>query len=216
MPRPLRLWFPGAWYHITARGNHREPIFFSDADFQYYRRLLGRAVQHFGCRIHAYALMTNHVHLMVETAACPISLVMQQLQARYAIYLNQRQSRDGHVFQGRYHSRLVERDSYAMELSRYIHLNPVRAGLALDPLEYPWSSFRAYLHGHDPLVTTETLLGLIGAGADAPPAAYREFVLQGLSAREDALPRHWASPEYLQAVGIWRSGSDPLQKLKGV
>lgn len=207
MPRPLRIWFPGAWYHITARGNNREAIFHTNADFQCYLELLRLAVSDFECRLHAYVLMSNHIHLMLETGEVSISRVMHEMHSRYAAYMNRRHRHSGHVFQGRYYSRLVEQDAYALALSRYIHLNPVRAHLVDDPSAYPWSSYHAYVHRSDVLVTTDIVLALTRIGSSDPRHAYQGFVLGELLAPVAAEPKRWASLAYLRQA---KKGVRPL------
>lgn len=184
MGYPPRLCFDGALYHVTARGDNREPIFVDDLDRRRYLELLSRYKrQRFHFTLHAYALMTNHVHLLLEPAAgTVVSRIMQCLAITYTRYFNRRHQRVGHVFQGRFRSRLIEQEVYLLVASRYVHLNPVRAGLVQHPEEYPWSSYRSYLGGHDPwgLVEVETVFSLLqlpqNAGLHERRSAYRTFV----------------------------------------
>lgn len=224
MPRAPRIWFPGAWYHIMARGDNREPIFFAEGDYLTYLRLLSEAAARYRCRIHAYALMTNHVHLMVETGPVePMAKPMQWLQTSYASYIHRKYRRVGHVFQGRYRSILVERDSYALELSRYIHLNPVRAHLVRDPLDHPWSSYGAYM-GQEGVgvVRTEQLLGMISPNPAEQRERYRQFVLEGLNSSRDLMKQvrnrqFLGSPEFVEnprgqtPTSSFAQGSDPCR-----
>ncbi len=184
MPRPLRVWFPGAWYHITARGNNREAIFFAARDCQRYMRLLKDVMSQYECRIHAYALMPNHVHLMVETGAThPIAKPMQALHGAYTVYINRKYKRVGHVFQGRYHSVLVTQDTYALELSRYIHLNPVRAHLVSDPADYPWSSYQDYIdptRNNREWIVTDHILATLSPHVNGQRKSYRQFISEGV------------------------------------
>ena len=208
MPRPNRLWYPGAWYHVFARGNNKAPIFFEPADYQRYLDLLRQAMTQFGCRLYAYALMTNHVHLLVQTGSeQPLARPMHMLQARYTMYVNRRYERVGHLFQGRYRGSLIEGNTYLLVLSRYIHLNPVRAGLVADPSEYPWSSYVAYLAGkNDDLVTTEFVLDLLSGPPHRRCLLYRMFV-------EGALGNLMAPPDARYAdFSDWAAvekGTDP-------
>ena len=144
MRRP-RLHVPGACYHVTLRGNHRQDIFFSDAD----RCLLGHyieaACEPTGVRIHAYCWMSNHIHLLIQVTDVPLGSFMQRISSRYARAVQARVPTTGHLFQNRYHALLVDVDRYFLALLRYIHLNPVRSGLAENPADYRWSSHRAYL-----------------------------------------------------------------------
>ena len=199
MPRRPRLWFPEALYHLIDRGDNREPVFFFDVDYRYYLQLLAEAKQRFECRLFAYALMTNHVHLMLQTGQTySVSKFMQWLNTSYTIYMNKRYKRVGHIFQGRYHSVLVEKESYALELSRYIHLNPVRAGIVRTPESYHWSSFHAYLQpGDNDLVTTDLMLEMISPIASHQRALYRQFVMDGLAARLSWLERQLEASNHI-------------------
>ena len=178
MPRSPRIWFPGAWYHIIARGNNRELIFFADRDYLRYLRLLKEALRKHEANVHAYVLMPNHIHLMTETGQHhSIAALMQWLHTTYTGYINRRHARVGHLFQGRYRSILIDKDSYALELSRYIHLNPVRARLVSDASRYRWSSFNAYSQGrYDPVVTTSWVLSLMSKQIDQQQTLYQQFV----------------------------------------
>ena len=153
MARPIRIEFAGAIYHVTARGNERRPVFRSDADRELFLATLGQAVALHGLRVHAYCLMVNHYHLLVETARGNLSRALGWLQTTYTIRFNRRHRRSGHLFQGRFKAHLVEADAYALALLRYVHLNPVRPRDKQAPIarerwralnEYPWSSHRAY------------------------------------------------------------------------
>ena len=154
MARPLRVEFPGAVYHVTARGNERRRTFRDDLDRRQFLATLEQAVQQHALRVHAFCLMPNHYHLLVETPCGNLSRGLGWLQTTYTIRFNRRHRRSGHLFQGRFKAHLVEADSYAMELLRYLHLNPVRPRDKTAPVpregrrtlrEYPWSSHRAYL-----------------------------------------------------------------------
>jgi REP element-mobilizing transposase RayT len=172
--------FPGAVYHVMARGNNRQPIFLEPADFQQFLRQLARYRERWQFRIHAYVLMPNHVHLLLEVNAdATISRIMQIVTSMYARYFGAKHQKVGHVFQGRFRSRLVQTDTYLLAASRYIHLNPVKAGLCEDPLGYPWSSYGAYSNErHDPLQLSETgrILSMFGPERDAQRSMYKEFV----------------------------------------
>ena len=145
MARPLRLEFPGAFYHVFARGNEKRTIFSDDADFSVFLRLLGLAHQRFGFILHAYALMPNHYHLLLKTPQAGLSRGLHLINGLYGQHFNRRHRRVGHLFQGRFKALLVDENAYWMILSRYIHQNPVRAGLASRPWEYRWSSCPAFL-----------------------------------------------------------------------
>ena len=143
MARPLRLEYAGALYHVTARGNARQDIFLDDDDRQRFLGVLDRVVSRFHLLLHAYCLMDNHFHLVVETPEANLSKAMRQLNGVYTQVFNRRHRRVGHVLQGRFKAIVVEREGYLLELCRYVVLNPVRAGLIRQPNTYPWSSYRA-------------------------------------------------------------------------
>jgi len=147
MARPLRIEYPGAFYHIINRGNAGESIYADDRDRRKFLDYLETSVKRFTIVIHAYCLMTTHYHLIVETPYANISKAIQWLNVSYATYYNRKQNRQGHLFQGRFKSILVNADDYLLELSRYIHRNPVIAKITESPDDYPWSSYRAYVKG---------------------------------------------------------------------
>ncbi len=185
MPRPPRLQFPGAVYHVTARGNERRDIFRSDRDREDFLKRLAGCRDRFGFRLLAYCLMTNHFHLALRTAATPLSRIMACLQSSYAQLFNRRYARVGHLFQGRYKSRLVQEDRYLQALIRYVHQNPVRAGITRRACDYPWSSDRHLRRARGPrwLDVDETLAAL-GANRRAAVARYVELV-DGLAATDE-------------------------------
>ncbi|MGE0646261.1 MAG: transposase [Nitrospira sp.] len=182
MARKPRLHFPGAFYHVIARGNRRATIFHDDADYHAYLDRLERYRQRDGLTVHAYVLMPNHVHLLLETGEPPLSRTMQTLQFTYSQSYNRRYDKTGHVFQGRYHAILCDRDAYLVELVRYLHLNPARMRTPLSPWTYPWSSHGAYLGRASP-VTVQMATVLESFHRQVGPArqAYRRFLLDGLS-----------------------------------
>ncbi|HEX9779639.1 MAG TPA: transposase [bacterium] len=181
MPYPPRVCFDGAVYHVTTRGNNRHAIFIDEQDFRQALLILLRYKQRFHFILHAYALMPNHLHLLIQpSAGSTISKIMQCMMITYTKHFNRRHERVGHVMQGRFHSRLIQDDTYLLVASRYIHLNPVRAGLVSTPGAYPWSSYPAYeLRAHNPLdlVDTELVLGIISPQRKRQRRAYRDFVL---------------------------------------
>ena len=177
MARPLRIEYEGAFYHVTARGNERKRVFFGKADYEAFKGYLKEAKEKYGARLHCYVLMTNHYHLLVETPKGNLSRLMHYLNGSYTNYLNRKRRRSGHLFQGRYKGIVVERDSYLLELSRYLHLNPVRARLVAKPEDYPYSSYRAYVsRGEDDLIDRDLILGMISGGGRGGGRRYREFV----------------------------------------
>ncbi len=141
MARKIRKWFPGATYHITARGNRRDSIFYDVQDYQYYMDLVSACKNDIPFTIHAYCLMPNHIHLLLETAEKPPGNIFKFIHTRYAIYFNKRYDLTGHVFQGRYHSSLIDSEDYFLRASSYIHLNPVEAKIVHKPEHYFWSSY---------------------------------------------------------------------------
>jgi REP element-mobilizing transposase RayT len=145
MGRPLRIEYAGAWYHVTSRGNEQKDVFKSRADREKFLSYLESATVRYGAVIHAWCLMGNHYHLLLETPSGNLSQIMRHINGAYTNYFNAKRKRAGHLFQGRYKAILVEADQYATELARYLHLNPVRAGIVDRPEAYEWSSHREYL-----------------------------------------------------------------------
>lgn len=183
MSRPLRLEYAGALYHVTSRGNERHPIYRNDDDFEMYLEVLTQVCERFNWVIHAYCLMTNHYHLLVETPDGNLSKGMRQLNGVYTQRFNRKHKRVGHLYQGRYKSILVDKDSYLLELSRYIVLNPVRAKNMVDhPQKWKWSS---YLYTAGKLsspnwLATHALLLLFSKRKKDAIKKYQEFVMQGV------------------------------------
>src|SRR6266508_2355714 len=145
MARRTRVEYPGALYHAISRGNQRQKIFKDDRDRTKYLELLSRLKELHSFRIHAYVLMPNHVHLLVESGRVPLSRIMQRLGSGYTQYFNRRHGLVGHLFQGRYKAILCDKDNYLLELSRYLLLLPVRIQALQDPIDYIWSSYRGYV-----------------------------------------------------------------------
>ena len=181
MARPLRFAYKGALYHVHARGNERRKIFFTDRDYEKFKDYLTSAIEKYHCLIHCYVLMGNHFHLIIETPGANISNVMHYISGSYTTYINIKRGRNGHLFQGRYKSILVDKDSYLMELSRYIHLNPVRAKMVEKPEEYPYSSYNSYITGKpEKIVTTDLLLGMLSKQRKEAQREYRSYVENGI------------------------------------
>jgi putative transposase len=159
LSRKPRIWFPGAKYHITNRGNRRSSIFYDDFDREAYLELLEETRRYFPFYLHAYCLMTNHIHLQLETIHHHPKDIMKMLNSRYAMYFNKRHRLVGHVFQGRYGAELIDSAEYLLEVSRYIHLNPVEARMVKSPKDYRWSSYFAYITSiENPHVITAKIL----------------------------------------------------------
>jgi REP element-mobilizing transposase RayT len=155
------LEYPGALYHVTARGDRREDIFFREEDRADFLSVLGEVCDRFNWVVHAYCQMTNHYHLLVETVDGNLGRGMRQLNGVYTQRFNRRHGLVGHLFQGRYKAILVQKESYLLELTRYVVLNPVRAGMVADPANWPWSSYRTVV-GEAPApewLDTDGLLG---------------------------------------------------------
>ncbi|RVU31919.1 addiction module toxin RelE [Rheinheimera riviphila] len=181
MARPLRLEFAGALYHITSRGNERKPIYFEDSDFTSFLTLLGQVCAQYNWVVHAYCLMSNHYHLLLETPDANLTKGMRQLNGIYTQSVNRKYKRVGHLFQGRYKAVLVDKDAYLLELSRYIVLNPVRANMVANLDDWHWSSWRCAM-GRDvspDWLATDALLGLFAKSRKTAMAKYADFVLQG-------------------------------------
>jgi REP element-mobilizing transposase RayT len=191
MARPLRIEYPGAVYHVIGRGNNRQAVFRDDADRRVYLEKLRHYCAAKEVHLLCYCLVSNHVHLLVETPQGNLSKLMQAFQTSYTRYFNGRHGRTGHVFEQRYKALVVDRDSYLLQVSRYIHLNPVGAKAAKRPQDYRWSSYRAYLSDQGSRgLRREVILGQFGGKAHQRMAKYRAFVegvLQGGS-RWSALP----------------------------
>lgn len=159
MPRRKREWYPGAVYHITCRGNNRTPLFRNDLDFQSYLNFIEYTMEKYPFLLHGYCLMTNHVHLQIETADASISDIMQQINMRYARFYNRTYETSGHLFQGRFHSSTIKSWQYFLQVSRYIHRNPVEAEVTKSARSYLWSSFAAFLgKTTDNITTKDTIL----------------------------------------------------------
>jgi len=182
MARPLRIQFPGALYHVMSRGNERRQIVRDDIDR--YKRIdwLRRTVETYRWRLHAFVLMTNHEHLFVETPEANLSAGMQYLGGSYSSYFNWRHKRSGHLFQGRFKAHLVETEGYFRQVSRYIHLNPVRAGIVTRPQDYPWSSCPGYVRARQAVawVSYDRVLAEFGCDRGSARRAYSHFVRAGV------------------------------------
>lgn len=177
MARRPRIFASGLLYHVIVRGNHRQRTFRAPADYQAYLERLARFRMRYGVRIYAYCLMPNHVHLLLETSEVPLAKFMQGLQQSYTQYFNREYRKTGHLFQGRYQAIVCEKERYLLGLVRYIHLNPVRAGLVVQPEEYQYSGHGAYVSGRiTGVVDPAPVLGLLGGRR-----AYYRFVHDGIA-----------------------------------
>lgn len=182
MARPLRLEFPGAVYHLTARGNAQQAVFLDAVDREHFLALFGREIDQQRWHCYAYCLMDNHYHVLIATPEANLVQGMRRLQSMYAQWFNRRHQRVGHLWQGRYKSIVVDRESHLLELARYIVLNPLRAGMVEHVGAWPWSSFRAMLNDvpRPPWLDVAWLLSQFGRDEPLAIAAYRRFVQEGL------------------------------------
>lgn len=183
MARPLRIEYPGAMYHVTSRGNARAAIFENDADRFLFLSILSRTVKRFNWLCHAYCLMDNHYHLMIETPDGNLSAGMRHLNGVFTQAINRSHGKDGHLFKGRFMAILVERQSYLAELCRYVVLNPVRAGMVEVPEEYVWSSYLATLGKVNTpgFLTTDSILLCLSSSVVQAQHLYQQFVNEGIN-----------------------------------
>jgi REP element-mobilizing transposase RayT len=186
MARKLRVWWPGAGYHIMSRGNHRLAIFRDDEDRQVYLSMLSQVKDKHSFILHAYCLMSNHVHFQLETITTEPGKIMKLLNMKYAIFFNKKYRFVGQLMQGRFLAEVIEDDRYFLALNRYIHLNPVKAGIVLNPRDYKWSSYNAYLGGDSPTpVDTAKTLGYF---SDPIISKFELFTVRGLTADPSNVP----------------------------
>jgi REP element-mobilizing transposase RayT len=177
MPRPPRIHAPGAFYHVTLRGNHQQPVFFRESDRDLLDHIVAESLERLTARLHAYCWMTNHVHLLVQVSDAPLGLLMLRIASTYARKVQSRLETTGHLFERRYHASLVDADNYLLAVIRYIHLNPVAAALVKDPAEYPWSSHGTYMGLQDRRwVCTDFVMRLIGMQSGTALHRYKELI----------------------------------------
>jgi len=186
--RPYRLQGENCFYHVTSRGDDKKEIFTRPRDYGKFLDYVVRAKERYQCYLYAYCLMKNHYHLLIETRLANISKIMHYINGSYTTYYNIAHRRCGHLFQGRYKSIVVDRASYFLELSRYMHLNPVRAGIVEHPAEYRWSSYNGYLGGKDNYIDVDQVRHYLGMSI----REYRRFVLDGVGKAEDPLREVYA------------------------
>ena len=207
MARPLRIEYPGAFYHVTSRGNEQRGIYKSKKDREQFLHYLETAKERYGAVIHTYCLMDNHFHLLLETPKGNLSQIMRHINGAYTTYFNVKRKRAGHLFQGRYKAILVEADEYAEELSRYIHLNPVRAGLVNKPEEFEWSSHRYYVGKTKPeWLRTDLILGYFDKKISLARKKYKKFVEDSIEVEKESPLREivastlLGSAEFIQEI----------------
>jgi putative transposase len=193
MPRAPRVHVSGGMYHAILRGNHRNAIFCTPEDRNEFEDILGQALERFSSRVLAYCWMTNHIHAIVQVADRPLGKLVQLLASRYARRYQRRVPTTGHLFERRYRARLITDTAYLLQAIRYIHLNPVEAGMVRDPVEYPWSSHRCYLGAPAPAwLSVDPALRRFGGSRREAVAAYLAY----LGARAGECP-----------VGEWVDGA---------
>lgn len=209
MPRPSRLHAPGLFYHVFARSNNREPIFFTEESYQRFLANLERFRTSLNYKIYAYCLLPNHFHLLLQVDKINISKIMQILMTAYTMYVNKKYDRVGHIFQGRFQSIIVEKETYLLQVHRYIHLNPLKAGLVDDLEMYSWSSYKQYFAKGNglPKIDTSLVLGMLSQTTSKQKQIFQEFTRAGLKEEFDPLKK--------QARGILGS-SKFMQKLTKV
>lgn len=184
MARPLRIEFPGAVYHVTSRGNERKAIFRNDHDREAFLNILHHVTVSYNWLCHAYCLMDNHYHLLIETPDGNLSIGMRQLNGVYTQMFNKYHERVGHLFQGRFKGIVVQKDSHLLEACRYVVLNPVRVKMVESPHQWKWSSYLAsagLLTAH-PCLTKDWILGQFASTRKVAESAYRKFVRDGIRA----------------------------------
>ena len=211
MARPLRLEYENGVYHVTARGNERKKIFLDDRDFRKMMALLEKNVERHGVRLFCFALMNNHYHLLIQTPAANLSDFMHGVQSHYTGYFNWRHERDGHLFQGRYKALIVEKDAYLMRLSRYIHLNPVRAGLVDLPEKWRWSSYGDYIstRSYNKWIETEDVLRYYGRNRTQAIKEYRRTIESAIKEDPDDIMKNVTAQLII-------GSKDFVEKIKGM
>jgi len=186
MARPLRIEFEGAFYHVTARGNERKKIFLSRRDNEKFLHYIAEAKDKYRFNLHAYVIMGTHYHLLLETPEGNLSRIMHYVNSSYTTYTNVKRKRSGHLFQGRFKAIVVDKDSYLLELSRYLHLNPVRAHMTQTPEDYEYSSYRSYVSNSKAgIVKTDTILGMLADNPTTAKERYRYFVESSITDEQE-------------------------------
>lgn len=174
MAKKKRIWYPGAVYHIMNRGNNRSDIFKDDEDFLVYLTILKQTMEKYTFILYSYCLMTNHLHMQIETKDVEIWNIMRYINLAYTKYFNNKYNLVGHLFQGRYRAEIIDSDSYNLQTSRYIHLNPVKASMVERPIDYKWSSYGVYMgQAKSDIVNEQKILSYF---KDNSRELYREYV----------------------------------------
>ncbi len=208
MARPLRIDYAGAVHHVTSRGDRRENIFLDDEDRLLWMEVFAQVCSRYHWRCHAWCLMDNHYHILIETLEGNLSAGMRQLNGVFTQRSNRRHGLAGHVFQGRYKAILVEKEAHLLELARYVVLNPVRAGMVDHPRQWPWSSYPAMagLTGAPAWLETDWILGCFGRQRRRAVARYAEFVEEGMGS-----PSPWSHLRHQVFLG----SEDFVLKVRG-
>lgn len=208
MARPLRIEYPGAFYHVVNRGLERRELFRHEKDHEFFLSLLNKAAEKFGLKVHSYCLMTNHYHLFVETPKGHIAKIMRLVDGTYTQKFNHKYNRVGPLMQGRYKATLVDQDHYSLQVSKYVHLNPLKAGMVKKLEDYKWSSYPFFVSKQKayPFLQTSWLLGQFAKSAVKAKKAFKQFTLQ--DQEED-----W-SPEKEAYKGIILGDTDFVESIK--
>ncbi|MDO4476204.1 MAG: transposase [Lachnospiraceae bacterium] len=182
-----RIWYEGARYHVMARSIRSLQLFHYEEDYETFWMILANTMKRYPFVLNGYCMMTTHFHLLLGTQMVPIWTIMQKLQQNYAMYFNRKYGTRGHLFDSRYTSRVIENDPYFLEVSRYIHLNPVRASIVKFPVDYPYSSYDCYVAGRtDPILNTEEILGYFNGDKCAQ---YRLYVESAVTQKEMSISK---------------------------
>ena len=206
MPRAPRVHFPGALFHVMARGVGGRDLYLDSADYLAFLNLIAEVKEALPFKLYAYCLMSNHFHLLLQELEATSSMIMHNIMSRYAHFFRKRRQWVGHLFQSRYKAILCNKDSYLLELLRYIPLNPVRANIVKDPAAWQWSSHRNYLQGRsDGLVDTQMPLALFSQDETRAVRRYEEFVLRGLPMGHRSDRRINPSHDRMRKIDGWRS-----------
>ncbi|RJQ56956.1 MAG: transposase [Nitrospiraceae bacterium] len=191
MARKPRIEYEGAFYHVITRGNWREKIFRDKRDFLKYLEIVSNYKKRHQFRLYSFVLMSNHIHLLIETGGTPLSKIQQGINQSYTMYFNRRYKMVGHLFQGRYKAILCDRDAYLLSLVKYIHMNPLRAKMVQDLNEYKWSSHQCYADKgqNNGLVDTDRVLRMFSEDRVRSKELYREFMGDGLAIKREEVYR---------------------------
>lgn len=187
MPRRPRIAFENAFFHVFNRGLNKQEIFIDPSDYRKFLERLEKlkTTNNFDHAIYAYVLMPNHFHLLIQTKKTPISKIMTSLLTSYSMYFNRKYKREGTLFQNRFKSKLCDKDSYFLGASRYIHLNPIEAGLSLTLGDYPWSSYQELFGNSDNKIVDASEIGRLTGETKKEKANYHKFLLEGINKLED-------------------------------